>query len=85
MWPFFLRMTASLVPPKAISFGKPTEEDDNLATTPKLTTTEMSAIRRMMGVETGPIAPITVNKEDYTHLPSMEGNEVSPDVRWRKK
>jgi drug/metabolite transporter (DMT)-like permease len=67
------------------AFGKPLNEDDDRPTTPKLTTTEMSAIRRMMGVETGAVAPITVNKEDYTHLPSMEGNEVSPDIRWRKK
>lgn len=66
------------------AFGKPAQEDDSRITTPKLTTTEMSAIRRMMGVEAGAIAPITVNKDDYTHLPSMEGNEVSPDVRWRK-
>ena len=67
------------------AFGKPNHEDDSRLTTPKLTTTEMSAIRRMMGVEHGPIAPITVNKDDYTHLPSMEGNEVSPDISKRKR
>jgi drug/metabolite transporter (DMT)-like permease len=67
------------------AFGKTPHEDDSRITTPKLTTTEMSAIRRMMGVESGPIAPITVNKEDYTHLPSMEGNEVSPDVKPKKR
>jgi len=66
------------------AFGKPAQEDDSRITTPKLTTTEMSAIRRMMGVEHRVVAPITVNKEDYTHLPSMEGNEVSPDVLRRK-
>jgi hypothetical protein len=67
------------------AFGKPEHEDDSRVTTPKLTTTEMSAIRRMMGVEHGPIAPITVNKEDYSHIPSIEGNEVSPDVSKRKR
>jgi drug/metabolite transporter (DMT)-like permease len=68
------------------AFGKPEHhEDESRVTTPKLTTTEMSAIRRMMGVEHGPIAPITVNKEDYSHIPSMEGNEVSPDVSKSKR
>jgi drug/metabolite transporter (DMT)-like permease len=68
------------------AFGKPEHhEDESRVTTPKLTTTEMSAIRRMMGVEHGPVAPITVNKDDYTHLPSMEGNEVSPDISKRKR
>jgi drug/metabolite transporter (DMT)-like permease len=67
------------------AFGKPDHEDKTRITTPKLTTTEMSAIRRMMGVEHGPIAPITVNKEDYSHIPSIEGNEVSPDVSKRKR
>jgi hypothetical protein len=65
------------------AFGKrPVDEDDD-TTTPKLSTMEMSAIRRMMGVEQGPIAPITVNKDDYRHIPSLETEEVR--VKPRKK
>lgn len=63
------------------AFGKHEQGDDEKPTTPKLTTTEIHAIRRMMGVENGTIAPITVNKDDYTHLPSIEENEVSPEIK----
>jgi uncharacterized membrane protein len=66
------------------AFGKrPVDEDDD-TTTPKLSTMEMSAIRRMMGVEQGPIAPITVNKDDYRHIPSLEKTEEAR-VKPRKK
>jgi drug/metabolite transporter (DMT)-like permease len=66
------------------AFGKrPADEDDD-TTTPKLSTMEMSAIRRMMGVEQGTIAPITVNKEDYSHIPSLESDEIPGKRRKRR-
>jgi drug/metabolite transporter (DMT)-like permease len=59
------------------AFGKPHPEDEGNATTPKLTTTEMSAIRRMMGVEHGAVRPISVNKDDYRHVPAMKSDELA--------
>jgi uncharacterized membrane protein len=60
------------------AFGKRPEDENDDKTTPKLSTMEMSAIRRMMGVEQGPVAPITVNKDDYSHIPSMDAEEPRP-------
>ncbi|NWG16140.1 MAG: DMT family transporter [Chloroflexi bacterium] len=47
------------------AFGKPAPEgeDDKTPTTPKLTTAEISAIRRMMGVQQGPVNPIPLSKD----------------------
>ena len=65
------------------AFGKEIPEDDSRPTTPKLTTTEMHSIRRMMGAEQGPIAPITVNKDDYRHIPPLDTDDVPPKSKDR--
>ncbi len=53
------------------------DDDDKSLTTPKLTTAEMSALRRMMGVQKGPIDPIPLPKEK---LPRKRGPK-SPGAR----
>jgi drug/metabolite transporter (DMT)-like permease len=38
---------------------------------PKLSTQEMALIRSMMGVNDGPVKPLSANKDDFGHLPDV--------------
>jgi drug/metabolite transporter (DMT)-like permease len=51
------------------AFGKPKSGQPHLADEIKLTTQEVHAIRRMMGVEQGPVSPVSANKDDYAVIP----------------
>ncbi len=53
------------------AFGKHDELDQERPTRPKLTTVEIHMIRNMMGVEKGPVSPISANKDDYGHVPPL--------------
>lgn len=54
------------------AFGKhPKEGEPERPTTPKLTTTEIQMIRSMMGVEPGPVKPLSTNKNDYQYIPEQ--------------
>jgi drug/metabolite transporter (DMT)-like permease len=55
------------------AFGKPRPGQPHLADEIKLTTQEVHAIRRMMGVEQGPVSPVSANKGDYAVIPKDEG------------
>lgn len=57
------------------AFGKHDEPDEERPTRPKLSTEEIKMIRSMMGVETGPVRPISTNKEDYGHVPPLSLDE----------
>jgi drug/metabolite transporter (DMT)-like permease len=54
------------------AFGKrPKEGEKERPSTPKLTTTEIQMIRDMMGVEKGPVKPLSTNKNDYQYIPEQ--------------
>ncbi|MBL8163296.1 MAG: DMT family transporter [Anaerolineae bacterium] len=54
------------------AFGKrPQEGEEERPSTPKLTTTEIQMIRSMMGVEKGPVKPLSTNKSDYHYIPDQ--------------
>ncbi len=54
------------------AFGKPgrISQDDSMNV--KLTSAEMAMIQQMMGVDNGPVSPISTNKKDYHYLPPSD-------------
>jgi len=59
------------------AFGKPKVGQPYLANEVKLTTQEVLAIRRMMGVEQGTVSPISANKDDYAVIPKAQDQDSS--------
>jgi drug/metabolite transporter (DMT)-like permease len=57
------------------AFGKRKADEVGTITTPKLTTVEMHLIRDMMGARHGPVRPVSANRDDYGHVPSLNLTE----------
>jgi drug/metabolite transporter (DMT)-like permease len=54
------------------AFGKKQPVSDDHPTVPRLTTVEMHMIRDMMGASSGPVKPLSTNKDDYGHVGSRK-------------
>lgn len=62
------------------AFGKHQPVSDDQPTISRLTTVEMHMIRDMMGAGSGPVKPLSTNKDDYGHVAGLRRTtDQTPD------